>query len=104
MEIPEKRKWPRQETNLPVSLKCHDLLGRERSWHVGEILDVSVNGMKIVSETLGAVPASSRFELLCFPKDPFPGCDMVSQEPVWLKGTMAWQDTASGRIGLRLES
>ena len=104
MDLNEKRRWIRQAGRLPVSMKCHDQIGHSRSWHVGEIIDVSVKGMKILSETLGEIPTGSRFELLCFPRDNFPPYEIDDPEPVWLEGEVVWQDTRACMVGLRLIS
>ena len=102
----DNRRWPRQKTCEPVSFKCCEALGTESAWHVGEMLDVSVNGMKIVAESLGAIPLASSFEILYFPQEgnPLAGVGGPDPEPLWFKGRLVWQDREKGWIGLSIES
>lgn len=100
--IQERRVWPRHQVRIPISLKCSHARTPNRAWHVGETLNISVEGMMLVSSVLKETHLSSMVEILCFPQNQ----DLYSQirdpEPVSMTGGVIWQDRVSGTAGIQL--
>ena len=100
----EQRKWPRHKVKIPVSFKCRGIQNLSLSWHVGETMDISVDGMRVISSSLGRLPLSSELTLLCFPKKNSLASYIQEPEPLWIKGHVIWQDSDNKVIGLHLVS
>ena len=69
---------------------------------MGEAIDISVDGMQIISNSLGPLPLSSRLEILCFPKKDKQSFYIQDPEPVRIKGRVRWQDLENKTLGIEL--
>ncbi len=98
----EKRKGTRQEARVPVSFKCRDIQDQNLVWHMGEAIDISVDGMQIISNSLGPLAVSSLLEILCFPKKDKQSFYIQDPAPVQMTGRVKWQDLENKIIGIEL--
>lgn len=97
-----KRKDSRQKARILVSFKCWDMQDKSLVWHMGEAIDISVDGMQIISNSLGPLALSSKLEILCFPKKENQSFSIQDPEPVRIKGRVKWQDLENKIIGIEL--
>ncbi len=86
-------------------MKYFDVQTSFRAWHVGETLDISVDGMRIASSAIKEIPPEAAVEILCFP----PGVTGLyskihDPDPVSITGVVMWRDIKSGTAGIRLNS
>ena len=87
---------------MPISFKCMDIHGKALVWHMGEAIDISVDGMQIISNSLGRIALASKLEILCFPKKGKPSFYIQDPEPVRIKGRVKWQDLENKTLGIEL--
>ncbi len=100
----ERRVWPRHQANMPISLKCSHARAFSRAWHVGEAMNISVDGMMAASSVLKEIRLSSLVEILCFPQNRELYSQIRDPEPVSMTGVVIWQDMWSGMAGIRLNN
>jgi hypothetical protein len=98
----EKRKGLRQQTRIPVSFKCFDIQGKNHAWHMGVAIEISVDDMQIISNSLGQLAVSSKLEILCFPKKDKQSFYIQDPEPIRIKGRVKWQDLENKILGVEL--
>ncbi len=99
-----KRKWPRHDVMIPVSVKCNISDNEDASWYVGEASNLSVEGFTIQLNPLPEIAILSSVEILCFP-DKFPMLSHVAEpEPVCVTGQVIWKDAEKHLVGIEITS
>lgn len=102
MDQDERRQWPRRPLKIQVCLKCWDFSNRRQLWHVGETIDVSVEGMRVKAPSIDWIPASSVVEVLYFLPNENNDFSDSDAEPLWMSGRLVWQDGSEKTFGLEL--
>ena len=93
---------PRNDVEIPVSIKCKNASNHQISWHIGVTKNISVEGVTIEADSLPEVEIYSRVEILCFPKKGDLFSCIPEPEPVKLAGRLIWQDRDKKIIGLEI--
>ncbi len=98
----DRRQWPRHDFQIPVSVKCTtDPLG-EKTWYIGETLNLSVDGMAISICPLPDIRLASTVKIICFPEKPPVSACMPEPEPVWVIGRIVWVDADRHCFGIEI--
>jgi PilZ domain len=98
----ERRQWPRRPLNIQVCLKCWDFSDGRQRWHVGETIDVSVEGMRVKVPSIGWIQETSVIEVLYFLPNENNDFSDPDADPLWMSGRLVWQDGYKHTLGLEL--
>ena len=100
----EKRTWPRHDTAIPVSIRCCKETNNKAAWHIGEAVNISVDGLAIRMDPLPDAMVSSLVKLFCLPKLNALPPGILDPEPVWITGEVIWMDKTENILGLKVIS
>lgn len=96
----EHRSWVRKSVKHPVSFKYLYDKGPGMNWYFGDIIDISVHGLRVAPHAYEARPQATGVMLLCLPEKT--GLNLFDQkaDPLRITTKIIWQDRDKGVFGL----